>query len=450
MQGKFQLVFPEAPESFDQAILRVLQEGRDARPVRHIGRRLLIAACLLLLLSAVCYAVVKGFGILDLLRDRGGVRPSGEAAQLVQPLPEQTGGQFDGAHLTMEEALTDGRQIYFTARFELEKPGGAVLLGDGESANGQAEAGGKTFAQRAKEAGCPLLRAEITNIQIGGEDVEDIEGVDMVRDGDGLVYAYRVPCDASGGAPLQLTLSTALTDVLNQGEDRTQRRELTAQVRATSRATAYTWDGPLTLSGFGCEIRSVRLTLTPVVTYADVEYAPLPGATFAQLQGISNMHLVFGGEDGCAIASGLGGETEYEGDVRLQHDILPAFEALPDVLLLGPWDDDEEKFYESVRLSTADAEKEETHEARGALDAPSDPVAGSRREGGTNSLPFGGRFRVFQRERRVGSLRGRSSSDGLLRRRFDHHRPALLVGGLHSGLLHRPQRQGTLAARRGG
>jgi hypothetical protein len=358
MQGEFQFVFPEAPESFDQAILRALQEGRDARPVRHIGRRLLIAACLLLLLSAVCYAVVKGFGILDLLRDRGGIRPSGEAAQLVQPLPEQVGGQFDGVHLTVEEALTDGRQIYFTARFAPESPNGAVLLGDGESANGQAEAGGKTFAQLAKETGCPLLRAEITNMQIDGADAEDIEAVDTARDGDALVYAFRVPCDAGGGAPLQLTLSAALTDVLNQGEDRIQRRELTAQVRATSRATAYTWDSPLTLSGFGCEIRSVRLTLTPVATYADIEYAPLPGATHAQLQAVSNIPLQFGDAAGRAIASGLGGSTEYDGDVSMQHDILPAFEALPDVLLLGPYDDENGWFYESVTLSIADARKE--------------------------------------------------------------------------------------------
>ncbi len=360
MQGKFEFAFPDAPESFDQAILRALREGRSARPARRIGRRLLIAACLLLLLSAVCYAVVKGLGILDLLRDRGGVRPAGSAAQLVQSLLEQEGGRFDGARLTVEEALTDGRQLYFTARFALEKPGGAVLLGDGESASGKAEEGGKTFAQLAKKAGCPLLRAEITNIQIGGEDVEDIEGVDMVRDGDGLVYAFRVPCSVSGGARLQLTLFAALTDVLDQGEDRTQRRELTAQVRATSRATAYTWDGPLTLSGFGCEVRSVRLTLTPVATYADIAYAPLPGATHAQLQGIADMRLRLAGEDGRAFESGLGGSTDYEGEVHLQHEILPALAAPPDALLLGPWDDGEEKFYESVRLLTADAEKEET------------------------------------------------------------------------------------------
>lgn len=360
MQGKFEFAFPDAPESFDQAILRALREGPSERSERRIGRRLLIAACLLLLLSAVCYAVVKGLGILDLLRDRGGVRPAESATHLVQPLPEQTGGQFDGVRLTVEEALTDGRQLYFTVRFALEKPGGAVLLSDGDSASGEAEEGGKTFARLAKEAGCPLLRAEITNIQIGGADAEDIEVVDMARDGDALVYAFRVPCDAGDGAPLQLTLSAALTDVLKHGEDRTQRRELTVLVRATSRATTYTWDGPMILSGFGCEIRLVQLTLTPVATYADITYAPLSGATPAQLQGISNMHLEFGGEDGRTFESGLGGEIEYEGDVRLQHEILPALEALPDAFLLGPWDGDEEKFYESVRLSTVDAEKEDT------------------------------------------------------------------------------------------
>jgi len=360
MQGKFEFAFPDAPESFDQAIFRALHEEGGARPVRHVGRRLLIAACLLLILSAVCYAMVKGFGILDLLRNRGGVRPAEGAAELVQPLPEQEGGQFDGVRLTVEEALTDGRQLYFTARFALEKPSGAVLLGDGDSASGEAEKGGKTFAQLAKEAGCPLLRAEITNIQIDGRDAEDIEAVDTARDGDGLVYAFRVPCDAGGGAPLQLTLSAVLTDVLNQGQDRTQHRALTAAVRATGRATAYTWGGPLTLPGFGCEIRSVRLTLTPVATYADVEYAPLPGATRAQLQAVSNMPLQFGDAAGRAISSGLGGETEYHGGVSVQRDILPALEALPDALLLGPYDDENGQFYESVTLSIVDARKETT------------------------------------------------------------------------------------------
>ena len=76
MQGKFEFAFPDAPESFDQAIFRALHEEGGARPVRHVGRRLLIAACLLLILSAVCYAMVKGFGILDLLRNRGGARPA--------------------------------------------------------------------------------------------------------------------------------------------------------------------------------------------------------------------------------------------------------------------------------------------------------------------------------------------------------------------------------------
>jgi hypothetical protein len=360
MQGKFQFVFPEAPEPFDQAILRALHEEGGVRPVRHIGRRLLIAACLLLLLSAVCYAVVKGLGILDLLRDRGGVQPAGSAAQLVQPLPEQTGGQFDGVHLTVEEALTDGRQLYFTARFALEIPGGVVLLGDGDSASGEVGESGKTFAQLAKKAGCPLMRAEITNVQIDGNDAEDIEMVDTARDENDLVYAFRVPSRAGGGAPLQLTLSAALTDVLDQGENRTQRRELTAQVRATSRAASYTWDGPLTLSGFGCEIRSVHLTLTPVATYADVEYAPLPGATHAQLQAVSNMPLQFEDEAGRGIASGLGGSTECDGDVNVQHSILPSFEALPDALLLGPYDDENGRFYESVTLSIVDARKETT------------------------------------------------------------------------------------------
>ena len=182
-RGKFQSVFPEAPESFDQTILRALHEGRGARPERYVGRRLLIAACLLLILSAACYAVVKGIGVLDLLRDRGGVQPREGAAGLVQPLPEQTGGQFDGVRLTVEEALTDGRQIYFTARFAPEVSGGALLLGDWDSATGQAEEGGKTFAQLAKETGAPLLRAEITAIQIDGADAEDIEAVDTVRDG---------------------------------------------------------------------------------------------------------------------------------------------------------------------------------------------------------------------------------------------------------------------------
>ncbi len=360
MQGKFQFVFPEAPESFDQAILRALHEECGVRPVRRIGRRLLIAACLLFLLSAVCYAVVKGLGILDLLRDSGGVRPAQSAAQLVQPLPEQTGGQFDGARLTVEEALTDGRQLYFTARFVPDAPGGAVLLGDGDSASGEAEEAGKSFAQLAKEAGCPLLRAELTNIQIGGADAEHIEAVDMARDGDALVYAFRVPCSMSGGAPLQLTLSAALTDVLSSGEGRIQHRVLTAQVRVTSRATAYAWDGPLTLPGFGCEIRYVRLTITPVATYADVEYAPLPGATRAQLQAISNMPLQFGDTAGRAIASDLGGEAEHQGGFNVQHDILPTFEALPDGLLLGPYDDENGRFYESVTLSIADARKETT------------------------------------------------------------------------------------------
>lgn len=359
MQGKFQSVFPEAPESFDRAIFRALHEGDSVRPARHIGRRLLIAACLLLILCAACYAVVRGFGILDLLRDRGGVQPLEGAESLVQPLPEQAGGQFDGVRLTVEEALTDGRQIYFTARFAPDAPGGAVLLGDWDSANGQAEGSGKTFAQLAKEAGVPLLRAEITAIQIDGTDAEDIESVDM-RDRDALVYAFRVPCNADDGVPLQLKLSAALTDVESQREDRIQRRELTARIRATSRATTYIWDRPMVLTGFGCEIRSVRLTLTPVATYADVSYAPIPGATYAQLQGIANMRLRLGGEDGHALESGLGGSTQYDGDVRLQHEILPAFEALPNALLLGPWDSDEEKFYEGVRLSTADAEKEDT------------------------------------------------------------------------------------------
>jgi len=360
MQGKFQFAFPDVPESFDQAILRALREGPSERPARRIGRRLLIAACLMLLLSAVCYAVVKGLGILDLLRDSGGVRPAESAAQLVQPLPDQEGGQFDGARLTVEEALTDGRQLYFTARFSPDAPGGAVLLGDGDSASGEAGEGGKTFAQLAKEAGCPLLRAEITGIRIGGADAEHIEAVDTARDADALVYAFRVPCDAGGGAPLKLTLTAALTDVLNQGEDRTQRRELTAQVRATSRATAYTWEGPMVLKGFGCEIQSVRLTLTPVATYADVEYAPLPGATRAQLQAVSDMPLQFGDAAGRAIASGLGGDAEVHGGVSVQRGILPVFEALPDALLLGPYDDENGRFYESVTLSIADARKETT------------------------------------------------------------------------------------------
>jgi hypothetical protein len=360
MQGKFQFAFPDAPESFDQAIFRALREGHSERPARRIGRRLLIAACLLLLLSAACYAVVRGLGILDLLRDRGGVQPAESAAQLVQPLPEQEGGQFDDVRLTVEEALTDGRQLYFTARFAPEKPGGAVLLGDGDSASGQAGEGGKTFAQLAKEAGCPLMRAEITGIQIGGADAEHIEAVDAVRDEGGLLYAFRVPCDAGGGAPLQLTLTAALTDVLDQGANRTQRRALTAKVRATSRATAYIWEGPLIFPGFGCEIRSVRLTLTPVATYADVEYAPLPGATRAQLQAVANMPLQLGDAAGRAIASGLGGETERHDGVSVQRDILPSFEALPDKLLLGPYDDENGRFYESVTLSIADAEKEDT------------------------------------------------------------------------------------------
>ena len=220
MQGKFEFAFPDAPESFDQAILRALREGPSERSERRIGRRLLVAACLLLLLSAVCYAVVKGFGILDLLRDRGGVRPSGEAAQLVQPLPEQTGGQFGGVHLTVEEALTDGRQLLLHGAVHTRRArwrGAAGRLGHPPPARPRRVE--RPLPQLAKEAGCPLLRAEITNIQLGGEDVEDIEGVDMVRDGDGLVYAFRVPCSMSGGAPLQLTLSAALTDVLNQGED---------------------------------------------------------------------------------------------------------------------------------------------------------------------------------------------------------------------------------------
>ena len=79
----------------------------------------------------------------------------------------------------------------------------------------------------------------------------------------------------------------------------------------------------MVLKGFGCEIRSVVLTLTPVATYADVTYAPLSNATHAQLQGISFMRLRLGGEDGRAMESGLGGGTQCEGGVSVQHDILP-------------------------------------------------------------------------------------------------------------------------------
>jgi hypothetical protein len=97
-----------------------------------------------------------------------------------------------------------------------------------------------------------------------------------------------------------------------------------------------------------------------VATYADVEYAPLPDATRAQLQAISNMPLQFGDAAGRAIASGLGGEIQHHGGVNVRHDILPAFEALPDALLLGPYDDGNGRFYESVTLSIADARKETT------------------------------------------------------------------------------------------
>lgn len=329
-------LYGPAPERFVLRVSHTVQtlsceEAQHRAHPRLPRRRLALAVCLMLLVSATAYATAR-FGLLDRLHPYIQAHLQDDAGTLVQTDIPQQGGQLDLATYTAEEALWDGHQAYVTVRIspaDAEK----ILLMDGQSFPSDSyawqETGdrvqGETFSKRAADSGRTLISATLwTQNAVSYRNVR--------YDGEDILYTLAFACDA----PESVTLNLCTIDVYGEGENTRQWGELTFSLTPTDVRQTVQLSAPVKLPLLGATLRICRVEKTPIAAYLTVAYEMNEDATDQQRvltqQGIFVKWI---DEDGSERTDCGGGGIQPWGEEGCIQTRIYAVDALPDAITLA-------------------------------------------------------------------------------------------------------------------
>ena len=349
----FENAFGEAPDSFELAMQQAL--GKDTRMISRSMKGLLIAAVLAILMIGTAFAATRGFGLLDMLAGRLPVNEQME--NMVQTASQNKGEQKDFT-ATIEEAISDGMQAYFTVRIAPTDPAKTLLIPWAEQSTEIPEGFEKSYAELAKEQGKQLFVIDAHNTWTGAYNFYATDELSKRRDGDDMVLSYAMPAVPDRDDESKLTIHCGVIGYeLYEGHsdrDSWQRIDANAQIDYTKDVKGYRWKNPAKIPELGVQITNVRVYDSPVTRSLQIRFKPLPGLDEVDLAAANNTHFSPLDENGNVIEGTYADSSGIEsGDEFIQNMVVPADHT--GGITLAKYDWAAEKPTYTLRLDVQDA-----------------------------------------------------------------------------------------------
>jgi len=306
----------QTPARFSHRMRGALSAQAKKSPARPL-RPALSAALVLLLLLGSAYALER-LGVLDTLSHALKTQLLPEASEMVKSGIPQEAVQPALARFTVEEAVYDGRQAYFTLRVspgDVEK----VLLMDPDSGpawayDWQASGNiyeGESFAEKAQAAGQKMVQAEVWDALVNEEVQETRQHHLRYQNGD-LLYTLSLPAQ---GDEARIRLNLLAMDIYQQ-MDESARGSLAFTLQKSPLSREALAQTPLPLPKAGLMLTYCQVELSPIASYLTLRYALAPDA--APIQAVN-------------FQDGLWAEwLDEEGNSRESGDMQQEIIPLPD------------------------------------------------------------------------------------------------------------------------
>lgn len=362
----FERALGPADPAFVAAIhqtLHKLEKQEEEKPMRKFSASLVLVLSLLLL-TAVAFAAVTQWGVLDFL---GGYENGGEvlpeAAELVQSDVGQEGGQTESATFALREALMDGTDLYMVVAIQPNDPK-TLLLGvdampsDPISMLLRDNEEDTTIMDYAYQNGYDtLMRTNIYDAvgELGQEGVVDSLDYRLEEDGTLVYIIYGSARTSEDTLPVELVCTvTPFVDItVDDSLDVELRKEsrLSFTLEAKPQGETLVSTKPTVYTDCGVRVDSLTLTKSPMATYVEVIFTVIDEAQYALTD--DGLWFEFLTEDGEVIQDSVigGGEVgPLEGapaGTYVQRISLTALSNLPERVVMRGYNCWEKNRYEA-------------------------------------------------------------------------------------------------------
>ncbi|MDD4081402.1 MAG: hypothetical protein PHP02_08350 [Eubacteriales bacterium] len=269
----------ETPPGFINRLHRSLGQASTPQPQRRLRLILSASLALVLLLNGV-YALER-LGVLDTLNAALRTHLLPEATDLLKSDIPQSARQPALAHFSVEEAVYDGRQAYFTLRVQPSDPAKTLLMdvqADPSWAYDWQDSGkpyeGESFAQKAQTSGQQLVQAEVWDAQVNAQAQQIRTHHTLYQNGD-ILYTLALPAQGEE-AKVQLNL---LAMNLQGQADESARGTLDFTLQKSPHIQVAAAKTPLTLPESGLTLTLCQVETTPIASYLILKYALAPNAS---------------------------------------------------------------------------------------------------------------------------------------------------------------------------
>ncbi len=243
-------------------------------------RPALATALFLVLLLGSAYALER-LGLLDTLNKVLKTHLLPQATEMVKSDIPQSGRQPALAYFTVEEAVYDGRQAYFTLRIQPSDPD-RVLLMDVEAEPAWAydwqESGkpyeGESFAEKAQASGQQLVQVEAWDARVNGKEQQTRTYHTLYQNGD-ILYTLALPAQ---GEEAQVQLNLSAMDLQSQANESAY-GTLEFTLQKSPHIQVAEVKTPLSLPEAGLILTLCQVETTPIASYLNLRYALAPEAS---------------------------------------------------------------------------------------------------------------------------------------------------------------------------
>lgn len=252
-------------KSFGQASKR--QASRRLRPI-------LSATLVLVLLLGSAYAL-EYLGVLDTLHAVLRTHLLPQATDMVKSDIPQSAKQPALARFSVEEAVYDGRQVYFTLRVQPSDPAKTLLMDvqaepawayDWQDSGKPYE--GESFAQKAQTTGRQLVQVEVWDALVNAQG-QQIRMHNTRYQNDDILYTLALPAH---GEEARVQLNLLAVNLLGQA-DESARGTLDFTLQKSPHIQVASAQTPLFLPDSGLTLTLCQVETTPIASYLILKYA---------------------------------------------------------------------------------------------------------------------------------------------------------------------------------